>query len=209
VLVELTDAVRRRRMVRSFSEEPLGADLVARLLSEALAAPTAGNTKGTSLLVLAGPEQTAMYWDHTTTDEWRQGSRRWPGLSRAPVVALSLASPQAYLDRYGERDKSGAGLGALDAGGGGPAAWPVPYWFADAAFSVMTLLLVATASDLGACFLGNFRGETPLLEALGVPGDWRLFGAVLLGHPDGEDHRSPSLDRRGPSQAERIHRGRW
>src|SRR5208282_2124174 len=144
-VVELTEAVRRRRMVRSFSDRPVDGDLVSRLLADALAAPTAGHTRGTAWLVLAGPKETAAYWDHTTTAEWRRASRRWPGLSRAPVVALSLSSPGAYLDRYGEPDKAAAGLGRGDGGagggGGGPAAWPVPYWFGDAGFSVMTLLL--------------------------------------------------------------------
>jgi nitroreductase len=196
-------------MVRSFSERPVDPDLVAHLLSEALAAPTAGNARGTAWLVLAGSAQTAPYWDHTTTGEWRQASTRWPGLSRAPVVALSLASPGAYLARYGEPDKALSGLGPAEEGGGGPAAWPVPYWFGDAAYSVMTLLLGATDAGLGACFLGIFRGEATLLGALGVPVGWRLFGAVPLGHPDGADHRSPSLDRPGPSVTERIHLGRW
>ncbi|MGH9088306.1 MAG: nitroreductase family protein, partial [Acidimicrobiales bacterium] len=88
-------------------------------------------------------------------------------------------------------------------------AWPVPYWFGDAAFATMTLLLGATDEGLGACFLGSFRGEGPLLAALGVPEGWRLFGAVLIGHPDGADRPSASLDRPGPSAAERVHHGRW
>ena len=58
-------------------------------------------------------------------------------------------------------------------------------------------------------FLGNFRGEAGLLGALGVPPGWRLFGSVLLGHPDGADHPSASLDRAGPTPEERIHLGRW
>jgi len=209
VHVELTEAVRRRRMVRSFFDRPLDADLVSALLADALGAPSAGNTKGTAWLLLEGGEQTAIYWDATTTAEWREGAARWPGLRRAPVVALSLASPAAYVDRYGEPDKASAGLGPPESGGGGPESWAVPYWFGDAAFSTMTLLLGATAAGLGACFLGNFRGESALLGALGIPAGWRLFGAVLLGHPDAGDHRSPSLDRPGPSVTERLHRGRW
>ncbi len=207
-------------MVRSFSDTPLGADMVDRLLQDALRAPTAGNARGTAWLVLEGAEQTATYWTHTTTEEWRRRSRRWPGLSRTPVVALSLASPSLYVQRYGEPDKAGSGLGPPVAGerpgngdparpGGGEAAWPVPYWFGDAASATMALLLLATAEGLGAGFLGNFRGETELLGALGVPAGWRLYGAVLLGHPDGADPRSPSLTRPGPTRAARIHRGHW
>lgn len=192
-------------MVRSFSERPVGPEVVDRLVAGSLRSPTAGHARGTAWLVLEGRQQTAAYWRATTTAGWREGSRRGPGLSRAPVVALALASPGSYVARYAEEDKVGPGPDL----GGDPGSWPVPYWFGDAAFCVMTLLLEATASGLGACLLGTFRGERRLLDTLGVPGGWRLFGAVLLGHPDGADHRSGSLDRPGPSRADRVHRGRW
>ncbi len=201
--MELAEAVRSRRMVRSFSDEPVPGQVVDELLALSLRAPSAGNTRGTSWVVLEGADEVATYWAHTTTEDWRARSRRWPGMRRAPVIALSLASPAAYLARYAEVDKAGAGLGR------DRSAWPVPYWFGDAAFSVMTLLLSAASAGLGACFLGNFRGEEALRTALGVPGEWRLFGAVLLGRPDGRDRRSPSLDRPSPGIAERVHRGRW
>jgi hypothetical protein len=64
-------------------------------------------------------------------------------------------------------------------------------------------------AGLGACVLGNFRGEAVLAGALGVPAAWSLFCAVLVGHPDGNDHPSPSLDRPRPDADERIHRGAW
>jgi len=216
--VDVTEALRKRHMVRSFSDRPLDAGLVDDILTDALRSPTAGNTRGTAWLVLEGPEQTAGYWSHTTTEEWRRRSRRWPGLSNAPVVALSLASPTAYVLRYGESDKAGSSLGppltegtddGEPAGQGGEGAWPVPYWFGDAAFATMALLLRATAEALGTCFLGNFRGEDSLLPALGVPPEWRLFGTVLLGFPAGDDPPSSSLSRPAPSAASRLHRGSW
>ena len=120
----------------------------------------------------------------TTTDEaWRaRNPDRFEGLRRAPVVLLSYGSPDAYTERYGETDKDDAGLAGGD--------WPVPYWFGDAAFGVMAVLLAAVDAGLGACFLGNFRGEAALASGLQVPSGWRLFGAVLLGRPDGQDRRS-------------------
>jgi len=73
----------------------------------------------------------------------------------------------------------------------------------------MTVLLAAVDAGLGACLLGNFRGEGELAAALGVPDGWRLFGTVVLGHPDGADHRSPSLDRERPGSGDRVHAGSW
>jgi len=201
--VEVTEAIRRRHMVRSFSDRPVDGAMLESLVGLARRGPSAGNSKGTAWVVLQG-EETDRYWSHVTTEDWRRGSRRWPGLSQAPVVALSLCSPEAYVDRYGEDDKRSSGLGP----DGGIEAWPVPYWFGDAAFATMLLLLAATDAGLATAFLGAFRGEAELLSDLGVPAGWRLFGAVLIGHPDGNDRPSGSLarDRAGSPP---VHWGGW
>lgn len=205
--VELSEAVRARRMRRSFSEAPVPAETLDRLFCDALRAPTAGNTGGTAWVVLIGPGQTRRYWEAATTSAWRGGSRRWPGLSRAPVVALSLACPAAYVARYREPDKS---RGSSDVELGiSEVNWPVPYWFGDAAFGVMTLLLGATGEGLGSCFLGNFRSEGAVLDEFCVPAGWRLFGAVALGYPDGHDPPSPSHGRTRLDGARRVHFGVW
>jgi nitroreductase len=201
--MELREALRRRAMVRSFSSDGVDPRVVDRLIDDALRSPTAGNTGGTAWVILEGPEETATYWDATTDEEWRGTARRWEGLQRAPVVLLAYTSPGAYVARYAEPDKAAAGLGVDEA------AWPVPYWFGDAAFSIMAVLLGAVDAGLGACLLGVFRGEEALARIMGVPDGWRQFGAVVLGHPDGRDHRSPSLDRPRPRNSERVHRGRW
>ncbi len=201
--MELRESIRRRAMVRSFSCEPLDRAVVDRILLDALRSPTAGNTGGTAWVVLEGPEETSVYFDATTDERWREASPRWEGLRQAPVVLLAYSSADLYVARYREPDKVGSGLGA------GPEHWPVPYWTGDAAFGVMAVLLGAADAGLGACILGTFRGEAELARRLGVPDAWQLFCAVVLGRPDGGDHRSPSLDRPRPSPAQRIHRGRW
>ena len=134
--VEFEEAVRRRRMVRSFSPDGVDRAVLDGLLQAALRSPTAGNSGGTAWVVLEGPEETGVYWEATTDEAWRDPNRaRFVGLSRAPVVPLSYASPGAYAARYAEPDKSDPRLAAGE--------WPVPYWFGDAAFAVMTVLLGA------------------------------------------------------------------
>jgi nitroreductase len=202
--MELHEAIRRRSMVRSFSNEPVAAGVVDRILGAALRSPTAGNTRGTSWVVLEGPAHTAVYFDATTDEAWQTGHPDWSdGLRRAPVVLLAYTSPESYVARYREADKASSGLGT------GAEEWPVPYWYGDAAFGVMAALLAAVDAGLGACVLGSFRGEDELADRLGVPDGWRLFCAVALGRPDGRDHRSASLDKSRPIDADRIHRARW
>ena len=202
--MEFHDAIRRRAMVRSFSSESVHRAAIDRILGAALRSPTAGNSQGTRWVVLEGNAQTAAYFDLTTDETWRSVHAQWnEGLRRAPVVLLSYTSPDQYVARYREPDKASSGLGD------GPEAWPVPYWYGDAAFGVMAVLLAAVDAGLGACILGAFRGEAELAEALGIPDGWRLFCAVVLGHADGGDHRAHSLDRTGSTFGERVHRGRW
>jgi nitroreductase len=206
--MELDEALRRRHMVRSFADRPVDPALLDSIFAGARRAPSAGNTRAASWLVLRRRADVARYWAAATTEDWRTTSARWPGLSRAPVVALALTEPGAYLARYAEPDKRQAGLGP-EPDGGGEAAWPVPYWFADAAFSTMAVLLGVTAAGLGACFLGNFRQEREVLQSFGVESRWRLFGTVVVGHPDEHDHRSASLDRPAVPEANQVRFDRW
>ncbi len=199
--MELTDAVARRHMTRNFSATPLGPGVVDGLLATALRAPSAGHTQGREFVVLEGPAETSAYWQATTDQTWRDGSRRFAGLSRAPVVILVFADPEAYVARYREPDKARTD--------GVEVEWVVPFWFVDAAFATMNLLLAATDGGIGAAFLGNFRGEDRLRSALGVPQRLRWLGAVLLGEAAQPDPPSTSSARPRRTVADSVHRGRW
>jgi nitroreductase len=203
--MEHVDTARTRRMVRSFSGAPVEPSVLDSLLDLAARAPAAGNADGRAFVVLSGPDETKGFWDATTDPEWRETSRRWTGMKRAPVVVVVLVSPAGYMARYAEHDKASSGLGP----DGGDAAWPVPYWFFDAGAAVMALLLGATDCGLGACFLGNFRGEERLLESLGVEPNWRYAGAVLIGEPGGSDPPSSSAKRGRTAFSEVVRRGSW
>jgi nitroreductase len=209
--MDLQEAIRRRAMVRSFTTDQVDPVALQTIMQAALRAPSAGNTAGTSWVILEGPAETSLYWQATTDEAWRTTSARSPGLRRAPVILLAYASASAYVARYAEADKAGSGPSEVPgpALGLDAAEWAVPYWLGDAAFGVMTVLLSAVEAGLGACVLGNFRGEKALASALGVPEAWGLFCAVLLGHGDGRDHPSRSLDRPRPEPEHRIHRGSW
>jgi nitroreductase len=200
-MVELNEAVARRRMTRNFSGRPLDGAVVDDLLSSALRAPSAGNTQGREFVVLAGPDETSPYWQATTDEVWRTTSRRFEGLSRAPVVVLVMADPEAYAARYREPDKARSD--------GAEVEWVVPYWFVDASFATMTLLLAAADRGVGAAFLGNFRGEERLRSSLGVPDRFRWLGAVLLGEGAEPDPPSSSVARPRRTFEESVHRGRW
>jgi len=191
--------MRTRHMVRSFSGRPVPDTILTKIVAAAAAAPSAGNADGWEAVVLVGPAETALFWEATTTADWRATSPRWPGLSRAPVVVAVFVNPGAYVARYAEPDKVASGLGT------GPDAWPIPYWLVDGGFAVLLMLLAAVDVGLGACFLGNFRGESELRSALDVGDESRYLGAVLIGEGDGLDTPSASArrGRRDPASAVR------
>jgi nitroreductase len=199
--MELSDAVRRRRMVRAFSDEPVAAEVVDGLVDLARRAPSAGNSQGWAFVVLSGADETARYWDVTLAEE-RRPSFRWPGLVAAPVLVLVLVRPDTWVERYAEDDKASTGLGA------GADEWPVPYWWVDGGMAAEHLLLGAVEAGLGAGFFGLFGHEPAVLDALGVPDGWRAVGTIALGHPaPDEPGRSGTRGRRSLDDV--IHRGRW
>jgi nitroreductase len=195
------DAVRRRRMIRAFTDEAVDPAVVDGLVDLARRAPSAGNSQGCSYVVLSGSEETARYWDLTLPAE-RRASFRWPGLVAAPVLIICLVRPDAWVERYAEPDKAATGLGE------GSDAWSVPYWWVDAGMAVEHLLLGAVDSGLGACFFGLFDHEAAVLAELGVPEGWRAVGTVALGHP-APDEPGRSATRPRPELPEVLHRGGW
>ena len=200
--MEFEDVVRRRRMVRNYSDAPVAAEMIDSLLLLASKGPSAGNTWGTHFVVLHGAEEVRGYWDLTLPPE-RRPDFPWPGLLSAPVIVLPCGDASAYVERYSEPDKARTGLGeSADA-------WTIPYWHVDTAMATMTLLHAATNVGLGALFFGVFEHEPAVCEALGIPASVRPIGAVTLGWPAEGDRLSKSARRGRPDLDTIVHRGSW
>lgn len=199
--MEFVDTIRRRRMVRSFTADPVEPSVIDDLCDLARRAPSAGNSQGTAFLVLDQPATIARYWD-LTLPEARRVTFGWPGLLQAPVLIVVAVRPATYVDRYREPDKAATGLG------GDPSAWPVPYWWVDTGAAIEHVLLGAVDVGLGACLFGLFEHEPAVAAAFGVPDDWRLAASIALGHPQaGEPGRSAARPRRRIDEV--VHRDTW
>jgi nitroreductase len=211
-MAEFADVVRRRRMTRDFLPDPVPAEVVAHLVDLASRSPSAGKTQGWHLVLLEG-EETAEFWDLSLPPERRSGFR-WQGLLRAPIIAIALADPQAYVARYSEEDKARTGLGQSRE------AWPTPYWTVDGSMAIMTLLHAAEDLGLGALFFAVFNAEAEIRAALEIPDSLEILGAIALGYPVNADGsgadgpsgaatrgRSASRARRTPTDI--IHRRRF
>jgi hypothetical protein len=184
-------------MVRSFDGSNVDEQQLADLCAQSLWAPTAGNTAGVRMHIVAH-ETVGDYFKVATDEEWRHSARRAPGLQRASAVVLVTSKRSAYLERYGEEDKQSSGLSDEHS-------WPVPYWHTDAAMATMALLLLLEESGLAATLWGNFRHEHEVLQWAQIDGE-DLFASVLLGHGDGNDVASASLERDVPPRSSRVTR---
>ncbi len=207
--VEFSEVIKRRRMVRAFTGEPLAPGTTDRLLRAANRAPSAGFSQGYSFLVLEGAEQTAPLWELFYEDASHAGPREAEeraeiaGLSRAPVVIVTLASKDIYLDRYARPDK---GWQDRD-----ESHWPVPYWYIDTGFTALLILLAVVDEGLGAVFFGIPPEMMPGFRArFGVPDQWTPIGAIAIGYPNpGADPVPPARASARKSLDELVHRGRW
>lgn len=196
------DTVLARRMVRNFTEEPVEADVVHRLIRLALRAPSAGNTSASEFLVLHGEAQTESFWQ-TTMNDSRRATFAWPGLFNAPVIILPCCNSSKYVQRYSEADKAHTNLGKSTED------WGVPYWHIDTAMAAMTILLGATDAGLGALFFGLFDNETKLKERFSIPDEYQPIGAIAIGHAASEQRLSSSAGRSSNSVEEVSHFGCW
>jgi nitroreductase len=198
--MELSTAIRTRRMTRSYTDEPVDPVVVDTMLDAAVRAPSAGFSQGWDFLVLDRPDEVARYWD-ATTDPGREPDRWLLGMRRAPVLIVAFSHKDAYLDRYAEPDKGWTDRDERR--------WPVPFWHLDTAMAVMLMLLTAQDAGLGACFFGVPAGATDALRsAFGVPADRTPIGVVSAGHRAEELVQGSAARGRRP-QHDVVHRGSW
>jgi nitroreductase len=204
-MMEFSDLIRKRKMVRAYTDEPVAPEARDRILGAANRAPSAGFSQGYALMTLEGTAQLAPFWEllsRSAGDEPAAGPSFEP-VTRAPLVVVPLSCKDIYLDRYARPDK-----GWTDRD---EAHWPVPYWDIDTGFTALLMLLAAVDEDLGALFFGIPPHQIADFRALyGVPDQYVPIGAVAIGHPD------PEADKGGSARVikrrtldDLVHRGHW
>jgi len=203
--VEFSEVIKKRKMVRAYTDEPVDAAVRDTILAAANRAPSAGFSQGYALLTLEGADQLQPFWQLMSTyhGDGASGGPSFEPVTRAPLVVIPLSCKDIYLDRYARQDK-----GWTDRD---EAHWPVPYWDIDTGFTALLMLLAAVDAGLGALFFGippmlisDFR------EMYGVPESYQPIGAVAIGHPDtAADSGGSSRVIKRRSLEDLVHVGRW
>ncbi|TDD60264.1 nitroreductase family protein [Kribbella antibiotica] len=208
--MEFAEVVRRRRMIRQFTDRELPAEVVDRILASALRAPSAGFAQGWGFLVLQDAADRERFWPFVPNQ-----TAYTPAMQNAPLVVVPMAHKASYLARYAEPDKSWQDRAE--------AKWPAPYWHIDTGMAAMLILLSAVDEGLGAFFFwlmpkaSEDRPDTEIPEHLqrfrnefGVPDDYHPIGAIAIGYraPDAAP-QNPKLAERRRDASQVIHRGQW
>jgi nitroreductase len=191
--MDFQEVVGRRRMVRTFTAEPVTKESLERILGNAVRGPSAGFSQGQAFLVLTEAEDREKFWAVA-------GVAVDPSAQTAPLVIVPMSCKRVYLDRYARPDK-----GWTDRD---EARWPVPFWHIDTGMAALLILQTVVDEGLGAVYFGIVpEAVAPFRDAFGVPDDQEPIGAIAIGHDAEAEKRDLRPQRR--SRGDLVHYGRW
>jgi nitroreductase len=191
--MDFQEVVRRRRMVRTFTEAPVPKESLERILDNAVRGPSAGFSQGQSFLLLTEPADRERFWAIA-------GAAVNSSAQTAPAVIVPMSCKRVYLDRYAQPDK-----GWTDRD---EARWPVPFWHIDTGMAALLILQTVVDEGLGAIYFGIVpEAVQPFRDAFGVPDDQEPIGAIAIGCDAETEKRDLRSKRRSVDDV--LHYGRW
>ena len=199
--MEYAEVLRRRHMVRNYTDRPVGADQLARIASAGTAVPSAGFAQGYRLVLVTDASTIGELAEAADEAAWvERGYEPW--LSRAPAMIVLCVDPTAYRARYSQPDKAESTVRDPRTG-----EWTIPWWWVDGGASLLAILLACVDEGLDAGFLGG-HAVPGARRVLGIPDEVELVGIITVGH-GAPDRRSTSLDRGRVPDATLIRHDRW
>jgi nicotinate-nucleotide--dimethylbenzimidazole phosphoribosyltransferase len=185
----LYDVIRGRRDVRRFRPDPVGADVVRRILGAAHAAPSVGHSQPWRFIVVRDPhrrERAALLADR---ERLRQAAGLEPDAARRLLDLQLEGIREAPLGVVVCCDRRTAAAGVL-----GRATFPdADVWSCAAA--IENLWLAARAEGLGLGWVTLFQ-PADLAALVGLPDGVVTLGWLCVGWPD-ERPPAPGLQRAG------------
>jgi nitroreductase len=165
-IVDLFEAIRKRRSVRAFTPQAVEAEKLAQVLAAANAAPSAGNLQGYEIFQITRKE-TRIALARAALDQLF--------IAQAPVALVFCANPARSAAKYRKRGES-------------------LYAIQDATIACAFAMLAATALGLGTVWVGAFN-DAAVERVLGVR-DLSPVAILPIGYPAEEPAPTPrrSLD---------------
>lgn len=152
--MDLFEAISSRHSVRAFTDEPVSAEALERILEAANRAPSAGNLQAYEIVVVTlRPIKEAL----------ARAALQQDFLADAPVVLAFVTNPRRSSVSYGPRGEH-------------------LYCVQDATIACAYAQLAATALGLATVWVGAYN-DRMIREALGLPHDGHPAALLALGHP--------------------------
>lgn len=175
--VSVDQFLKSRRSIRIFKEKSVPHDILEQILDCARWAPSASNNQSVRWIVV----------------ERREDVRRLAALAAEWIRHENLTSAQRFVTAWDQgRDMILRSAPHLIV-----ALAPKGHSWAqgDCAIALTYAELAAKANDLGTCWAGLFqliaRANPSILKFLGVPGGYKIFGALMIGYPMYSHYRIP------------------
>ncbi|MCW4052323.1 MAG: nitroreductase family protein [Candidatus Bathyarchaeota archaeon] len=151
--MEVFEAIRNRRSVRSFKKAEVSDEDLARLIEAASCAPSAGNIQPWEFIVVRDPQ---------LRHELSVAALEQSFIEEAPVAVVVCADQARSEKGYGSRGKD-------------------LYCIQDTAAAIENLLLGAYAMGFGACWVGAFEEEL-VRKAVKTPKHVKPVAIVPIGY---------------------------
>jgi len=151
--MDVFEAIKSRRSIRAFTEDPVSDKEVEKLIEAARCAPSAGNIQPWEFVVVRDPERKKGLCEAALDQTF---------IEEAPVVIVVCANVWRSGQGYGSR---GVNLYSLQ----------------DTAAAIENMLLAATALGLATCWVGAF-GEEQARTMLNIPDGVRPVAIIPIGH---------------------------
>jgi len=161
--MECIEAIKGRRSIRKFKDQPVETELVGQLLDAAQMAPSAGNLQARDFIVIS---------DKATKQKLAKAAMGQSFIEQAPVAVVIIANFERSSRIYRSR-------GEL-------------YAIQDASAGIENLLLAAHSMGLGTCWVGAFD-EAKVSELLGIPNKAKPVAIIPLGYPGEQPAAPPRM----------------
>ncbi|MGF7184859.1 nitroreductase [Desulfitispora alkaliphila] len=195
--MELIDAIRARRSIRKFKEDPVPDKLVRELLEAARLAPSGVNLQPWRFVVVKSSESRAKLAKATPLSF----------VSKAPVVIVCCVDTQiltknAIMDRATELKESGAFVGT-DLEGFEPENYAdkkqkmeqhaaMAYMSLNTAIAIDHITLRAEDLGLGSCWVMMFS-QGKVKQAIELEDRYHVVALLPIGYPDQHPNQRPRL----------------